>query len=417
MIYLKKDSPEYSSLQDGDKTALKYLVKAAAILDEIFLRLDNVHNVPFKKFLESEIKNAGNATNTTNFKQANLTKILFDSFKGINGFDSQGNEVNLAKNHNTSVGLGLGFYPEDLTKEKFHEILFRMLNENKIEEVRNITNQRTIVQWDKNKTYLTSIDYVEYFKDNFTKVADLLINASKCSSNDTFNNFLILQAEALKTADPKLDAKADKVYVELQNTPLELTLVREGYEELTISTLYNRTLRTLLRNNEITPVSKDALGLRVGIVNKAGTALLSKLKENIPLLAQQMPLYNKYKENTKDEDIYKNTTMVDVDIIKLAGFPGAYRGDVNDRELLPNEDKLSVIETGKQRFVFHRQLRNLTYKYQDDKKKAQELLNSTQAELFDDGAFSLFYTVKDIAQQFGPRIGKSNISQDYLQIL
>ena len=139
LIYLKKDSKEYKDLEDGDKTALKYLTKAAVIMDEVFLRLDNVHNIPFKKFLESEINNSTNTTNTTRIKQANLTKILFDSFKGINGIDSQGDEVNLAKNHSASIGFG--FYPEDLTKEKFHEILIKMLNENKIEEVRNITNQ------------------------------------------------------------------------------------------------------------------------------------------------------------------------------------------------------------------------------------------------------------------------------------
>ena len=47
-ILLKKDSKEYKDLKDGDKTALKYLTKAAVIMDEVFLRLDNVHNIPFK---------------------------------------------------------------------------------------------------------------------------------------------------------------------------------------------------------------------------------------------------------------------------------------------------------------------------------------------------------------------------------
>ena len=44
-----------------------------------------------------------------------------------------------------------------------------MLKENKIEEVRNITNQRSIVLRDGE--YLKSIDYVEYFKDDFSKIA------------------------------------------------------------------------------------------------------------------------------------------------------------------------------------------------------------------------------------------------------
>ena len=268
LIYLKKDSKEYKGLEDGDKTALKYLTKAAVIMDEVFLRLDNVHNIPFKKFLESEINNSTNTTNTTRIKQANLTKILFDSFKGINGYDTLGEEVNLAKNITSTEVLGL--YPEDLTEKKFHEILIQMLKENKTEEVRNITNQRTIVLWDKNKTYLTSIDYVEYFKDNFTEVADLFLNASKCSTNAKFNNFLELQAEALKKIDPNKDFEAEKIYAELQDTPLELTLMKEDYDIFTETALENEELKQLLDKNNIKTYSKDVLGLRVGIVNKEG---------------------------------------------------------------------------------------------------------------------------------------------------
>ena len=47
---LKCDAPEYLSLQDGDKQALKFLVKAGAILENIHLQIDDHHNLPFKKF-------------------------------------------------------------------------------------------------------------------------------------------------------------------------------------------------------------------------------------------------------------------------------------------------------------------------------------------------------------------------------
>ena len=88
-ILLKADSPEYLSLQEGDKEALKYLVKAGAILENIHLQIDDHHNLPFKKFLEEEIKK-GN-------KQAELTKILFDAQKGINAIDRLSNKIYLAK--------------------------------------------------------------------------------------------------------------------------------------------------------------------------------------------------------------------------------------------------------------------------------------------------------------------------------
>lgn len=70
---LKADAPEYLELAEGDKDALKHLVKAAYILEKINLQIDCHHNLEFKDFLEREIAK-GN-------KQAELTKILFDAQK------------------------------------------------------------------------------------------------------------------------------------------------------------------------------------------------------------------------------------------------------------------------------------------------------------------------------------------------
>ena len=72
---LKEDAPEYKELDDGDKKALKHLVKAAYILEKINKQLDNCNNLPFEKYLDYEIKK-GN-------KRAELTKILYDAQKGI----------------------------------------------------------------------------------------------------------------------------------------------------------------------------------------------------------------------------------------------------------------------------------------------------------------------------------------------
>jgi hypothetical protein len=75
-ILLKPTSEEYLNLDDGDKEALKYLVKAGAILENIQLRIDEHNNIPFKNFLEEEIKKG--------VEKANLTKIVFEGQKGIN---------------------------------------------------------------------------------------------------------------------------------------------------------------------------------------------------------------------------------------------------------------------------------------------------------------------------------------------
>jgi hypothetical protein len=249
----------------------------------------------------------------------------------------------------------MGVYPEDLTKEEFHKILIKMLKENKIEEVKNITNQRSIVLRDGE--YLKSIDYVEYFKDDFAKIADELEKASKISTNADFNEFLKLQANALRIADPMLDALADKKWSELQDTPLELTLTRESEgDELTGSFSENEELKELLDAKNITPVPKDCLGLRVGIVNKKGTERILRIKDLLPTLAENMPYSDQYKQDIVTDKIKQS--MVDVDVILLAGNVGAYRSGLTEADNLPNDDKLSFSIGGGKRNVYHRQTRS-----------------------------------------------------------
>lgn len=122
--FLKVDAPEYLELAEGDKKALVHLCKSGAILENIHLRIDCIHNLPFKAFLEEEIKK-GN-------KQAELTKILFDAQKGIHALDRLSNKIHLIKGLEEYPGKGV--YPEDLTKEEFHSIIKTMVEENKIEE-------------------------------------------------------------------------------------------------------------------------------------------------------------------------------------------------------------------------------------------------------------------------------------------
>ena len=359
-VLLKPDSPEYLSLAEGDKEALKYLVKAGDILENIHLQIDDHHNLPFKKFLESEVKK-GN-------KQAILTKILFDAQKGINALDRLSNKIHLAKGITNKPGIGV--YPEDLSKEEFHEIIIKMLKEKKIEEVKNILNQRSIVVRDGE--YLKAIDYIDYFKEDFSKIADLLEKASKVSTNKDFNEYLILQAKALRKADPMLDAEADKKWATLQDTPLELTLTRENYEdELTLTFTENEELKNLLKENNINPVPKDCLGLRVGIINKQGTEDLISIKKYLPLLAKNMPYNNEYEQKiSEDKEKETKQTMVDVDLVMLAGDCGTYRAGITLAENLPNDDKLSLTIGGGKRNVYHRQIRFIS-----DPDKLQKLLD------------------------------------------
>ena len=401
--FLKADAPEYLSLEEGDKTALKHLVKAAAILEKINMQIDNPHNLAVKEFLEEEIKK-GN-------KQAELTKILFDAQKGINAIDTMSNPIRLIKGLDEKPGKGV--YTEDLSKEEFHSILLNMLNDNKIEEVRQILTQRSMVVRDNNE--LKGIDYIDYFKEDFSKMADELDKAAFVSTNTDFNEFLRLQAKALRTADPMLDAYADKKWATLQDTPLEFTITRENYEdEMTGSIVENEELSELLKKHNITPIPKDFLGGRVGIVNKQGTEALMAIKKYLPTLADNMPYKNEY-EQTISTDTDAKQTMVDVDMVMASGDVGEYRGGITLAENLPNSDKLSLSIGGGRRNVYHRQIRFIS-----DMSKLQERLDAVldpeQHKYYLDEADHWFTIGHENAHSLGPK-GSSEALGKYRNII
>ena len=387
---LKADAPEYLNLEEGDKEALKHLVKAAYILEDINMKIDNPHNIPFREYLKSEVAK-GN-------KNAELTKILFDAQKGINAIDNMSNKINLAKGYTEHPGKGV--YPEDLSKEEFHQILIKMLNEGKDDEVKKILTQRSVVE--RNGDELVGIDYVDKFKEEFSHMADELDAAAETSTDRNFTKYLILQAQALRMANPMLDAYADKQWATLQDTPLEFTITRENYEdEMTGTIVENKELSKMLEERGISPIPKDFLGARVGIVNKDGTEALMAIKKYLPTLAKNMPYADEYEQNISTEGDTKQT-MVDVDLVAVAGDVGAYRGGITLAENLPNDDKLSLQIGGGRRNVYHRQIRFIS-----DMAKLQErldaILDKEQHQYYLDEADHWFTIGHENAHSLGPK--------------
>src|SRR5574344_983313 len=343
-IMLKVDAEEFKNLEDSDKKSLIHLVKAANYLDDVYVKQDNFYNIPFRNYLE---KNLGDD------KKFELALKLFNAQRGIIAIDTESNHVILMKGQTPL--LGKAFYPADLDKEEFHNILINMLKNGEKDEVSKILNQRSIVERDGKK--LRAFDYCEKFAEEFHKAADELELAADFSTNKEFGEFLRLQAKALRENDAMSDAYADKKWATLQDTPLEFTITRENYEdELTGTVVENEVLNKMLEENDITPFSKDSIGIRVGIVNKIGTEMLLKIKKYLPLLAQNMPYNDEYEQNiSPDED--SKQTMVDVDIVTLRGDQAGFRGGMTLAENLPNDDKLSLTIGGGRRNVYHRQVR------------------------------------------------------------
>lgn len=399
---LAVDAPEYLELEEGDKEALKHLVKAAVVLDKVNMQLDNPNNLPFKEYLEAEISK-GN-------EQAKLTKILFDAQKGVCSLDRESNMIELIKG--VSERPGKGIYPQDLEKDEFHAILIKMLKDGKVDDVAKILNQRSVVERVGNE--LVATDYVDKFKDDFAYMASELEKAAETSTNADFNEFLILQAKALRTADPMLDAYADKKWATLQDTPLEFTITRENYsDELTETVVENLELKALLDENGIIPVAKDFLGGRVGIINKKGTDAILGVKNYLPLMAQNMPFKDDYIQNISPDRESKQT-MVDADLVAVTGDVGEFRAGITLAENLPNDDKLSIKELdGGRRNVYHRQIRLITSEDAREKmkKRLAATVNPELHQYYNDEADHWFTVGHENGHSLGPKSGTEGLGK------
>ena len=174
---LDVDSKEYQELSSKDKKVLEHLVKASDAFENVYKKLDDSKNLEFERFLNVEIKK-GN-------RRAELTRKLYDAQRGIFARDEIGNSISLIKNFKKNPSRGV--YPQDLSIEEFHEILIKMLDENKDEEVKNILNQRSIVIRDGDN--LKAIDYTEAFKEEFTIAAKELEKAAEITEDKNFMKY------------------------------------------------------------------------------------------------------------------------------------------------------------------------------------------------------------------------------------
>ncbi|MBQ1612253.1 MAG: hypothetical protein II085_02140, partial [Alphaproteobacteria bacterium] len=349
--------PAYQKLSEGNRKALEHLIIAAKMMNNVALEQDNPHNLSMKKALEEAATNSPHAARALE---------LFNSLNGVagfNGVDKQPIEVfeglPLLKGHN--------FYPSDLSEPEFHDILIAMLTSGKINEVKNILSARTIVRRDGKE--LKAVDYTEYFAKDFSAIANELEVAAHYTDDDALEDYLGWQAQALLQNNPEMDSLADKHWAVLQDCPIEFTISRENYDdEITPSVYNNKKLADLLEQHNIEAVSKDMLGVRVGLNNFEGTELILKFKQYIPALANMMPYHEQYHQSILDGEKLKQT-MIDADIIDLEGDYAQCRGGITTAQNLPNNDKLSVKTGGGRRNVYHRQVR-----MSGDKEKQQKIL-------------------------------------------
>ena len=379
----------YKNLAEGDKKALKHLVEAGRIINDVALEQDHPLNLELKKGLEDKAKE-----NTHAAKALKIFNSL-DGVSGLNGIDPE--PVRIFEG--VKEFKGRNFYPTDMSVDEFHGIIAKMLKKGKVDEVKKILSARTMVR--RNGDELKAIDYTEYFAEAFSKIANELEVAAHYSTNHEFNDYLGWQAQALLQNNEDMDMLADKHWAVLQDTPLEFTLSRENYDDEMTPTIFdNQELADMLGAYGILPTPKDTLGIRAGIVNKEGTELILTFKNQMKALAKLMPLADKYEQKVDDSDEIKQT-MVDVDLATLQGEYAQCRGGITIAQNLPNDDKLAVKTGGGRRNVYHRQVRMTTDK-ERTKKMLDALLEKEFHQFYDEEAEHIFTIGHENGHSLGP---------------
>ena len=339
VVLIDEESAAYQSLSEGDKKALKHLVNAAKIMNDVALEMDHPQNLVQKQALEvaaAESSYAADALKLFN---------MLNGVAGSNGLDKEPVEIF----EGIHQYKGCNFYPTDMDEAEFHQIIEKMLDEGKVADVQNILSARTMVRREGDE--LKAIDYTEYFADEFSEIANELECAAHYTTDDLFKDYLGWQAQAFLQNNEEMDILADKHWAQMQETPLEFTVSRENYDDKMTPTLFsNKALCTRLNEFGIKPVPKDMLGVRVGVVNKEGTALLLKFKDEMMKLASLMPFADQYTQNVGGDKGLKQT-MVDADIAALTGDYALCRGGITTAQNLPNNDKPALQRGGGRRNV------------------------------------------------------------------
>ncbi|MBR2299587.1 MAG: hypothetical protein IJ870_03315 [Alphaproteobacteria bacterium] len=354
---ISPDFEGYQTLPEGDKKALIHLVNAARLINDVALEQDHPLNLAFKKAFE-------NLKNPSKTEQNAYT--LFQSLNGVAGLNGLNPKpVEIFKGvHQTP---GKNFYPADLNKEEFHQILLKMFERGKTDEIKKILSGRTMVRRKADELY--AIDYTEYFKEIFSLIANELEVAAHYTTEHEFEHFLSWQAQALLQNNEEMDMLADKHWAKLQFNHLEFTISRENYEdELTGTVFENPRLKQLIEEHKIDVNAKDTLGCRVGIVNQKGTDLILKSKDTMHYIAQKMPFNEQYTQKIEKDT---KQTMVDVDLMALTGDYAMCRGGITIAQNLQNDDKLSVKMGYGRRNVYHRQVR-----FYEDEERTKKMLDA-----------------------------------------
>ncbi|TAL31860.1 MAG: hypothetical protein EPN97_10645 [Alphaproteobacteria bacterium] len=382
----------FNNLSPANQRALAHLVKAAAFLDQAFLKQDHPDNIRARKKL-TKAAAKGN-------KLAEQALTLFTIHNGLEGSDMYSKKTKpLGIFSDKKLQPGKGYYPQDLTKKELADYIVAHP-----EMASAIFSNNTIVQRDGDR--LIAVPYSQAFRDEMQGAARELLLAAKETDHKGLAEYLRWQAAQLvNDSDPETGYTADKLWIgNLEDSPLEFTIGRENYEDrMSADAAADPRVKKVLEENGIKAKAKDAIGVRVGIVNKESYAEIADYRKHMENFAKEMPLKEQYASQSGGKG--DKMTFADVDLVAFTGDYAAVRGGITVAQNLPNDDKLAVELKEGSRLVFHRQVRQggdpaMQQRFLD------ALVDPAQHKFYDRNADFLFTIGHELVHSLGPRTSK-----------
>lgn len=380
----------YDGLSDANKKSLAHLVKAAEYLDKVFLKQDHPDNIRAKAALEQAV-----AEGDTLAEKALKVFTMHNGLEGSDLYTQKTEPLRLFADKELKPGKG--FYPQDLTKDELADYIVAHP-----EQASALLSNNTMVERDGDR--LKAVPYSVAFREEMEGAARELLLAAKETDHAGFAEYLRWQAQQLvNDSDPETAYTADKLWINnLEDSPLEFTIGRENYDDrMSADVASDPRVNRVLTENGIKAKAKDSIGVRVGIVNQESYAEIADYRKHLEAFAEEMPLKDKYKQQTEGGDT--KMTFADVDLVAIAGDYASVRGGITVAQNLPNSDKLAVQQQEGSRLVFHRQVRQ-GGDPASRQKFLDALIDPAQHKWDDNNADFLFTVGHELGHSLGPRV-------------
>jgi hypothetical protein len=243
------------SLTPADQKALDHLVRAAGIMNAVFLRQAWAGNPDFSTRVAA--LTGGDAPAAKDYY-----RIMAGPWDRLRDFEPFLGSVK----HQP----GAGYYPEDMTKEEFEKAVASGPDVRKA-----FSSTTTVIR--REKGVLVAVPYSKEYRDLLEQAASELRAAADVTTNESLKKFLRLRAAAFLSDDYYA---SDLAWMDL-DSPLEVVIgPYETYEDGLFG-------------------YKAAFEAFVCVEQPADSAQLAKYKKELPYLESRLPIPDQYKNTTR----------------------------------------------------------------------------------------------------------------------